>query len=280
IAISDLGYMKHLIIEDSLSRFRDSEFISLESPVIKKMKYIFNSLNIKLFNEETCLLLLILLIFNTTGLHFNSYKSEKKFFSTELVVNFSYKFIIFEIFINEKYKISPNDANILAVKTESCLHFFSILAPYFCLYREFFSSNVLDKRYFKELVEELRIDFGDFNSLMVEDIRFDIDIYKLLAYVVSSCQSPIVQDGIVTLGVYSFKGSLFEERYCEELKNAIRIVPCYKIEDNEFVDILMVDDLRLLDSSFQYKDYLLLGNINALGRQMLKRISEKIANID
>lgn len=280
IAISDLGYMKHLMVEDSLAKPIVSEFISLESPVINKMKAIFKSLNIKLFNEEYCLLLLILLMFNTTGLHFNNYKSEQRFFSSELVVNFSYKFLIFEIIINEKYKISPNDANILAIKTEACLHFFSTLAPYFCLYREFFSSNILDKHYFIQLIEELRIDFQDFIPLLVEDLRFDIDIYKLLAYVVNSCQSPTVKDFMVTLGVYSFKGSLFEEKYCAELENAIRIVPCHKIEDHEAVDILLVDDLRLLNNSFQYKDYLLLGNINELlGRQMLKRISEKVTKL-
>ncbi|MCU7701514.1 hypothetical protein ODV97_18950 [Enterococcus gallinarum] len=56
-----------------------------------------------------------------------------------------------------KEEVDPIDVNILSVKLEICLHFISLLSPYYYLNRSFFNS--VDSKYSHKLMLDVRKEF-------------------------------------------------------------------------------------------------------------------------
>lgn len=273
ISLSDLSYIKRFLSENLLFESLSFDWISFDSPIIKKMKLDFNkSLSVNIFDEKMCVILLITLIFNTSDLHFNNYESERSFYSKKLFITFDYKNAIFDLLMREE--VDPIDVNILSIKLEICLHFISLLSPYYYLNRSFF--NPVDNKYFYKLMEEIRKEFHylENESIYSEPLSLNATIYDFLSYIVVSCQKVNIKSPLVTFTVRSSKGSIFEKNFCEEFEKSIRIVPYYEIEENSKYDILIVDDLRLLDN---YNNYLLVENLDdLLGGKIVKSISKNI----
>lgn len=273
ISLSDLSYIKRFLSENLLFESLSFDWISFDSPIIKKMKLDFNkSLSVNIFDEKMCVILLITLIFNTSDLHFNNYESERSFYSKKLFVTFDYKNAIFDLLMKEE--VDPIDVNILSIKLEICLHFISLLSPYYYLNRSFF--NPVDNKYFYKLMEGIRKEFHylENESIYSEPLLLNATIYDFLSYIVVSCQKVNIKSPLVTFTVRSSKGSIFEKNFCEEFEKSIRIVPYYEIEENSKYDILIVDDLRLLDN---YNNYLLVENLDdLLGCKIVKSISKNI----
>lgn len=280
ISISDISYMKKLINEENLWEMFSDTFILPTSPVIQTLKNEFSKFFFgNTFSEEAHIIFVILLIFNTTGLHFNSCESEREFFTRKLNVDFKHKNLIFELIIKDY--ITPNDINILSTKVESCLHFFTMLSPYYYLNRDFFDFQAKNSIYFNKIYGEIAKDCSDLLSYDHKHSELNSIIYDLIVYVVVSCQNTIIEKEIITLGVYSSKGSLYENSFCSELNKAIRIVPCHMIDEQEEIDILIIDDLRLLGNHLNYKDYLLIDSLDHfLRKSVLSKISEKVSKIE
>lgn len=269
VSLSDLNYMKSLISKDILFEDLSFEWISFDSPVIKKMKEDFNKLlSVNVFDEKMCVILLTTLIFNTSDLHFNNYESEQIFYCKKIFIDFHYKNVIFELLMKEE--VNPIDVNILSIKLEICLHFISLLSPYYYLNKLFFNS--IDNKYLYKLMVDIRKDFFYLEKEIIGDktSELGITIYDFLAYIVASCQKINIKNPLVTISIRSSKGSIFEKNFSEEFEKSIRVIPYYEIEESGKFDILIVDDLRLLDNH-NYSNYLLVENLNNL-------LDEKVVN--
>lgn len=273
VSLSDLSYIKSFLTENELFENLSFEWISFDSPIIKKMKLDFNKLlSVNTFDEKMCVILLTTLIFNTSDLHFDNYESERLFYSKKIFIDFCYKNAIFELLMKEE--VDPIDVGILSTKLEICLHFISLLSPYYYLNRSFFNS--VDNKWFNKLIEDVRNDFFylEKDNICDDFLELNTATYDFLSYIVASCQKVNIKSPLVTFSIRSSKGSIFEKNFCEEFEKSIRIVPYYEIEENGKFDILIVDDLRLLDN---YNNYLLVENLdNLLGGKIVKSISKNI----
>lgn len=273
VALSDLRYIKSFVSENVLFENLSFAWISFDSPVIQKMKLDFNKLLLgDIFNEKMCVILLVILIFNTSDLHFNDYESERSFYSKKISIDFYYKNVIFELLMKEE--VDPIDVNILSTKLEICLHYISLLSPYYYLNKSFF--NLEGNKYFHKLTEVVRKEFHylENENICSDSLSLNATIYDFLSYIVVSCQKVNIKSPLVTFTVRSSKGSIFEKNFCEEFEKSIRIIPYYKIEENSKYDILIIDDLRLLDN---YNNYLLVENLDdLLGGKIVKSICKNI----
>ncbi|EHQ8829089.1 helix-turn-helix domain-containing protein [Enterococcus faecalis] len=276
VSLSDLSYMKSFLSEDAVFDDVFFEWISFDSPIIQKMKCDFNKLlSVNTFNEKMCVILLTTLIFNTSDLHFNNYESEHSFYCKKMYIDFHYKSVIFELLMKEE--VDPIDVNILSVKLEICLHFISLLSPYYYLNRSFFNS--VDSKYSHKLMLDVRKEFLYLEKeiLFEESSELKTTIYDFLSYIVVSCQKVNIKNPLVTFTIRSSKGSIFEKNFCEEFEKSIRVVPYYEIEESGKFDILIVDDLRLLDNCYNYNNYLLVENLDKLlGGKIVKSITKDI----
>lgn len=272
VSLSDLSYIKSFLSEDILFENLSFEGISFNSPIIKKMQSDFNKLlSVNIFDEKMCVILLVVLIFNTSDLHFNNYDSEQSFYSKKIFIEFYYKNAIFDLLMKEE--INPIDVNILSIKLEICLHFILLLSPYYYLNRNFFNS--VDNKCLPKLIEVVKKQFLylENENICGESLLLNTTIYDFLSYIVISCQKVNIKSPLVTFTVRSSKGSIFEKNFCEEFEKSIRVVPYYETEENSKCDILIVDDLRLLDN---YNNYLLVKNLgDLLGGKIVKSIFEK-----
>ncbi|QGM92314.1 hypothetical protein GIR35_14210 [Enterococcus faecalis] len=274
ISLSDLSYMKSCLSENTLFEDLSFKWISFDSPIIKKMKRDFNKLlSANIFDEKMCVILLTTLIFNTSDLHFINYESERSFYCRKIFIDFHYKNAIFELLMKEE--IDPIDVNILSIKLEICLHFISLLSPCYYLNKSFFNS--VDKKDFHKLVVNVRKEFLclEKENICGEPLELNTIIYDFLSYIVVSCQKVNIKEPLITFSIRSSKGSIFEKSFCEEFEKSIRVVPYYEIEESSKLDILIVDDLRLVGN---YNNYLLVENLDSLLLEKIVRsISKNIA---
>lgn len=260
LTISDRLFLKKFYTQD-LNSFQEKQFIDVTSPVIKKFSNLFSTFNEKVFDYEGCILFLIFFLFNPIGVHFENLDAERNFYATQLKANYSFQNLILSLLVHEDSSIEPEQFQMAVLKIEGTLQYNNLLYPYFYLYGEFFNPKLNNSEKFEEEVSNFMKDFGSFFS-QNEEVLVTDSLYNFLFYSISSFRKGPAQVLDYTLGVYSIKGSSYEDQICKKLANSIKIIPyhCFSKEMEE-IDLLLIDDLRLLDSSINYKNYCLIENI-------------------
>lgn len=259
LTISDRAYFKKIIKKKS-SIFSDEDFLDEESSLYSCINRMLSGINDRIIDREGKLLLSLFLIFNDSlELNFESPSDEENFYTHELKINYTFHPFILSILTKKNYNIAPRNIEIISLKIEGSLKYYDILFPYYYFYREFFNPNLKNSKRFKILVEMYKKDFSSF--LETESFITDNNIYEFLAHITSDFQKEYFASTIFTIGIYSSKGPLFEEQLCNEIKESIEVYPYYQLNNrNGQVDLLLVDDLRLLNNPLTYKKYLLLGD--------------------
>lgn len=258
ITINDRFYLEKFYSSSKKTIIVNKDFISKESRLVKEVQCLFSVHNEKTFDYEGCVLFILFLLYNNISIHFESVIDEELFFNEYLVINYSYYDFLFAILIKKHYQINAKNITFVTLKIEGSIQFRNILCPYFQIYADFFNPKMKKSSYFKFVEESLEKDLSSFFDTYFSSINKK-DICVFLAHILSFFQKKYFYEGNYTIGVYSAKGSSFERQLCEELKEYIQILPYDKFA-NEKINLLLVDDLRLLNSDIQYDDYFLLGD--------------------
>ncbi|MBO0432027.1 hypothetical protein [Enterococcus sp. DIV0660C] len=241
--------------KDYLQKFSDShleinkEFISSESPVVKKIYNNFFCFNNKKLDEEKILLILIFLLSNMNSLHFKNVKNEQNFFLNELTPNYIDKDLIFSILCGP-YNVSTTDIKTLSIRIEICIHYAKILYPYYFFYNKYFSTNIKSLSFSKDINCALK-------KYTIHNYNIQW-ILSLLTYTVHSFQKSYI-DSTLNIAFYSAKGNRYEKQYCNEIKKAIKIIPYCELDDTS-ADILLIDNIELLKNVNNYEKYVMIGD--------------------
>ncbi|MEY8500485.1 helix-turn-helix domain-containing protein [Enterococcus avium] len=260
VAISDRYYLKKMF-ENPLEDIVKNNFLDFSSPVCNSFQKHFSCLNYNGIDLEGTILAVNFLLFNTIEIHFESIKDEFSFFKYKVKPNFSYHTLILSILLKAEYAIDSQNLIQTVLKVEGSLHYYNLLYPYFDLYGEFFNPKLKKSPKFQKLILQFKKDFNSFFQKEIHLSNVNEKIFEFLAHVVSAFQKEYFPNTYYRIGVYSMKGTVFEKKICEELSKAIEIVPYSEFENSDDVlDLLIIDDLRLLSNVDNYKKYILFGD--------------------
>ncbi|ENZ5663474.1 helix-turn-helix domain-containing protein [Enterococcus hirae] len=253
IVINDRFFLQKFFVEqkDWKEQFH---FLQSNSPLLQEIYDLFHDIDKKVFDKKGCLLLLLFFTFNIYSYHFENINERLIFYRDKILVKFKYQSFILSVLLDSKYNILISDIRAIALKLEGGIHFYNFLYPYFYFNDDVFNTKFLNSTLFSELVNFVKQDF----EKLLESLNTlgEDSIYILIAYIISSFQKVEFNEPLYTVGIYSKKGGTYEEDFCKQLTESIRVVPFTKL-CKEKVDLLIVDDLRLLNNQIDYKDYLL-----------------------
>jgi len=158
--------------------------------------------------------------------------------------------------MKQPYDVSSKFLEVLSVKMEGVIHFSSLIYPYYYLSRPMLTPKLSHSEYLNNIKIAIKEDFEEIFESIYKNNEW---IYELLANVIISFQKRYIGASVINIGVYSIRGSIFEEQYSEEVKKAINIVPYYSL-NGKTADLLLVDDIELLNNTDNYKRYMIMGD--------------------
>ena len=226
------------------------DFISLDSPVLTKIREYFSYLNENALDSKGCLLILIYLVTNMSNFRFKNCKYEYIFFNNEIITNYKNKGIVTSI-LKEIDKQFTKPINVIIFKLEICIHFFKLLYPYYRFFIKRFSPKLYLNDNFKKTYSLMKKSIS--NSYKYYETRW---LSEILASLIIAFQKKDLNSSELTIAVYSIRGLQFEEFYCAKLKQAIKIIPYSEL--NNSASVLLIDDIDLLSNLKNYNRYVLL----------------------
>ncbi|WP_445449144.1 helix-turn-helix domain-containing protein [Enterococcus lactis] len=257
LTVNDRKYLKKFFTT-SINTKNKEHFIDLKCTIFNQFNFFQQYYWSSLDEEDGKELLLSALFFQSMGLHFENEEAEIDFFK-KIKLNSKYKNSVLPTLIKKNYNLQLKNIDVVALKIIGSIYFANLLYPFYFFYGNFFNPTFKNADCFKSLVSMLKSDFCEHN--VFNDIIFNDEIYEYLAYVIRAFQkNNISSKQKFTVGVCSIKGNFFEQQFSEELKKSISIIPYYNLESNENIDLLIIDDLRLLDTSINYTNYRLIDN--------------------
>lgn len=258
ITVNDRFFLRKFLRSEKYLKNK-TNFLNIDSQILKEIKQLFNSLNPKSFDDEGCFLLFLFFAFNIYSYHFKNKEKQLLFYRDKIEVDYTYHSIILSVLLNPVYNISMSEIYAVALRLEGCIHFYSYLYPCFYFNDEFLSSKLMESSSFMNLVQHVKQDFCE--VLQSKEIFGKDKIYFFIAYIIQLFQKIDFKEPVYTVGVYSKKGGGYEKDFCEKLLKSIRIIPYTELcEEMMDIDLLIIDDLKLLKNSFNYKNYLMFSD--------------------
>ncbi|MFQ7233298.1 MAG: helix-turn-helix domain-containing protein [Enterococcus hulanensis] len=259
LAINDRYYLKKMFLNSSKESFLN-DFIDSDSPICRSFQKKFPVINFNGFNKEGIILAINCLFFNTVGFHFETAEDEEVFFKSSVKAKFCYQNFILSLLLKEEYCIDSQNLPQTALKIEGSIHYYNLLYPFFYFYEEFFNPKLKESPKFQNLISFFKEDFNSFFQKELGE-KVDEEIFEFLAHIVSAFQKDYFSNHSYKIGVYSMKGTIFEKRLCDEIYKAIEILPYSEFKTNEScLDLIIIDDLRLLSNVGNFKKYFLFGD--------------------
>lgn len=253
-------------------------FMDKNSKVLKKIREQFSFINRDAFDYDGCMLALVFMIFNLTSLHFKNDKWEKIFFRNEIKREFNYQQLMDKFFQKRAYNIPKEYLEIFTLKVEAIIYYNKVIFPYYYFYKTLLIPKLEESLVLKKIIIDLNQNF----TLTEKDSSTVNWICELVAFTLLGFQDFYVDEEIFNIGVYSVRGTRFEKKFSNKIKNSINIAPYYQLKNS--ADILIIDDIELLSSVDNYYKYIVVGDgslneIKKLKNNLLKNIGGNNARL-